>query len=72
MWVVLLHGRICSLEKGSVPIGLLVRKAGEDRSPCAWWKTNLAASLACDEWQRWNRTSFKPEVKAYLAAMVVA
>jgi hypothetical protein len=38
----------------------------------AWWEAYLAASLACEEWQRWNRTSLRPEVKAYLAAIVAA
>ena len=34
-----------------------------------WWMVRwlyLVTSLACDEWQRWNRTSLRPEVKTYL------
>lgn len=31
----------------------------------------LVASLAGEEWQRWKRTSLSPDVKAYLADMMV-
>jgi hypothetical protein len=62
VWIVLLHGRICSGEERS-----------GTRSVLSIWQRERSsyrvAALWSEVWQRWKRSSLRPWRKAYLDAM---